>query len=197
MASDEFYNKTAVDGLIAGISGGGAGGGPKGLTLMHMPTMDLNYMSGSGYTEAQFDSWSIDNKYGEGLGILSPAGSHLWSFDQEGWYQLAFKVWLGFTANTTPLPDLVQLDYSNWYGLHFVVDMPVLPPSGSGSWNNRTYPGVTATFTTPAFFAPGAVEAPAEDGPNYVKMGWLGDAVATNGNGGPANPLSIFATRLA
>jgi hypothetical protein len=180
-----------------------AAGGPISNVLLETPTV-TEVQSGSGATSfktAYFDEWNEDLQSGPSLGILSPAGSMSWSWAEEGWYQIAFKLWMGFQAGALALPTMAHLSFTSWFGMAINAEIPLTAPSPVGlNVSNRTAHGAIATITTAPFFGPGAAEAAAVDGPNNLVLKWDGDASLRTANSGPAtggHAVTMNIARLA
>lgn len=195
------YTKAGADAAFATIDhvhppSGGGGGGPLGISFLKMPSNNQHPNFDSSHMIAYFDQFTEQNVSGDSLGVTSEAGSMGWAYANAGWYQLTFKLWVGFTAVTAPIPDIVLFEWASYEGAEVTLEIPVTPNPGD-FMANRALPGCQFSVTTPPYYSPGVAEASAIDGSNTASLKWWGDAVLSNGNGGPANPLTFYATRLS
>lgn len=197
--TEQFYSKTKVDELLAGLSsgGGGGGGGPLGISFVKTPTTTQVPNWSNEFMIANFDEWDEQSVTGDLLGITSETGSMGFAYAEAGWYQIQFKFWLGFTAVTTPLPDNVLFEWYSYEGTDLAIEIPCSPAPTISSLYNRSLHGCEFAVTTAPYWSPGVDEASAIDGANTTDLKWIGDATLSNGNSGPTNPLTMYITRLA
>lgn len=175
--------KAAVDHVHEDTGGGGGGGGPSSLVLLSpghctQYPMSVGGVSGAG-RRAVFGSYVENILYGSSIGVTDYIGQSQLSFANPGWYQMTFKIWAGFSAGTTALPEFLMLSWNCWDGADFDHEIQCTP----GVNLSRSFPGATMSVMTPVFHHPGAEEASAADGAIQADLRWVGDSQLENGNG--------------
>lgn len=194
-----LVDEVAAD--VAEVGGGGGGGGGGGLTLglATLAPAAVSQNVSAGGKLARFDAYGVSAITGSVGTISSGAASYGFDFTDAGWYQLTFRLWLGFTAGSDPLPEFARLEWYTYEGAELGHDIALSAPGTAiGLAGSRSVYGGAAAVAGPIFYTPGAgVTGGGADG-NAVNLGWSGDATLVNGNGGSANAaLSVQAVKVS
>jgi hypothetical protein len=191
---------TLLDGRLDSLEGAPAGGGgsaPIGLTQLYNSTVTQSSVTGG--SRARFAGFLELVQQGSAFGITTDPAIPGWAYDEEGWYQFNLRLWLGFTAGATALPDFVRVSCQTWAGMQIDQEYPCTPPDYTLQFGSfRQVHGASLTITSPAYYGPGLDLAPMADQPNTVELGWPGDATLIAANGAAVtNALRVNVTRLS
>jgi len=186
--------------LSVALPSGGGGAAPLGQIRIWNPTATVEPGWAAGTKALHMSNWQHDgNIEGADFPISSGVGQYGFGFPEAGWYQHQFRLWVGFTAVTTPLPSYFLLRWEPYGFAGCAWEFPVLPTAVSSlQGGNRALPGYVGTVETVPFYDPGDAVTGGADASNWVVAAWEGDALMKSGSGSPAQyAFRLITTRLA